>query len=150
MRQYLLQVICAAFISGLVQCLVQGGAAKAVVKLLCGIFLTLTIVLPLTRMEVEELTLPSLREGEGLAAEGENLAREARARIIKQQCESYILDKAASLCDGLQVEITLRDDTQVPAGATLTGRVSPYAKGQIQLFLQQDLGIPKENVEWTG
>lgn len=149
----MLSVICAALLVGTALCLVPEGMARAVVRLLCGVFLAFVIVSSLTRTDLEQilaLSFSDLAAGTELAAEGENMARRSRASIIKQSCEAYIMDKAAAFQGELKVEITVSGDTApVPVAAELSGNVSPYAKGQIERILQTELGIPKENLRWT-
>lgn len=152
MRQYVLSVICGSLICGTVLGLVPEGMVKAVVKLLCGAFLAVTVIMPLTRLDFDplpEFLLPDSLNAEGLTAAGENMARRSRAAIIKQSSESYILDKAAVPSEALWVEITVDEENSVPVAAELSGRVSPNDKARIERILQTDLGIPKENVRWT-
>lgn len=143
-------VICASLVTGILLSLTQGKAAQGVMKLLSGIFLTLTLLDPLTSLDWEEmLSLPDPSAAEAMAAAGENMAKEALGDIIKQECETYIRDKATDLHENVQVEILLSEgDPPVPVAAVLTGRVSPYGKSRIEGILLRDLGIPKEKVEW--
>ena len=81
---------------------------------------------------------------------GINEAKKAQNAIIKQQLEAYILDKATQYHVDLQVEITLsKTGNAVPVAVSLQGAIAPYAKQQLQEMLENDLGISKENQQWT-
>lgn len=152
MRQYVLSVICAAAICGIVLGIVRDGAPRAVLKILCGAFLAVTVASPLAGADferVQSFVFPDELAAERMTASGEKMARLSLAAIIKENTEAYILDKATAQHGDLKVEITVSDDPMpIPVAAVLTGRVSPYAKSQIETILRTDLGIPKENVRW--
>ncbi len=151
-KGYLLSIICAALICGILSGLVQSGFARDLLKMICGLCLTLCILRPLSRIRWEEwldFTVPYEAEARQTAAMGEKMAAGAMSDIIKQRAEAYILDKAASLNAELEIEIILNVE-QIPASATLSGKVSPYAKRKLEAFLETDLGITKENQRWTG
>lgn len=153
LRQYVLSVICTALICGIVLALVPEGSGKAVVKLLCGACLTVTLTYPLSRIKVEDMLDLSFEMGsaEQICGVGRESAQQAMEVIIKDRCEAYIHDKAAALGTKVEADITLsREEPSVPVAAKLSGRASPNAKGKLETILQQDLGIPKERVTWTG
>lgn len=152
MGRYVLSVICMALACGILLSLIHGDVSRAVVKLLCGAAMACTLLAPLTGADLilPEL-LPDGQDGAAIAAQGEKMAGLALRDIIKGNCESYIMDKATSLHEQLEVSVTLSGDASpVPVAAVLTGRVSPYSKSRLEEILQEDLGIPKENVEWIG
>ena len=152
LRQYVISVAAAALICGIVSGMVQNGAAKELVRLLCGLFLAVTALHPLVKLDLSnlgEFVLPYTQEAESVAAMGENMARESMADIIKAESEAYILDKAAELNAEITAQITVGDD-QAPAAAKLSGEVSPYARQRLEKILESDLGIAKENQLWTG
>lgn len=152
---YVLSVTAAAIIIGILTSLMDGkGGAAALVKMIGGLFLAFVIVQPIAKLDVSAMlsfTEGFARDGETAAAEGENMAAEAVADIIKTNTQAYILDKAETYRAELTVEVTLsQDQVPVPVAASLKGNVSPYAKAQLQKILEDDLGIPKENQLWIG
>ena len=153
-REYLITVTAAAFICGMVTKLVKGGAIAAAVKLICGVFLALAVVSPLVKIKVgklEDYTIDIRLDGEQLASQGENSAREAMAAIISEQTAAYILDKAEELGVTLQVEVTVSTgDYPAPCGARLEGNVSPYVKAVLSECIQEDLGISTEEQLWVN
>ena len=77
--------------------------------------------------------------------------REIAAALIKEQCEAYILDKAAARGITLEAEIRLSGEGQYPypTGVTLYGQVSQSDREAISAIIAGDLGIPRESQEWS-
>lgn len=152
-RQYLLQITAAAVICSMITGFTdKKGAGGTLVKLLCGLFMTLTMVSPLIQIRFSDFSdyFSGLQaEADAAVAYGEAESKEAMAAIIKQKMESYILDKAAGM--GLELQAVLYvDDSDIPNPyrIELQGRVSPYQKGVLQDVIINELGIPKENQIW--
>lgn len=153
MKTYLLGVVAAAIICGIITRFIgEKGTQGSMVKLLAGLFLTFTVIRPVANISLDSLT--DFTEvyadaGERAAAAGESLTKEALAASIKAQTEAYILDKAAALQVDLEVEVTLSiGDIPTPHTVRLSGKVSPYAKAQLQAIITEDLGIDKEHQTW--
>ena len=152
LRQYVISVVAAAMLCGIVVRLFPNGSGKQMGKLICGLFLAYTVLSPISRVDFSKLPDFSLRcmdDAEDAAAMGENLARDSMADIIKEETEAYILDKAADLHANLRVEVAVGEDN-LPAAVTISGEASPYARRQIQAMIANDLGISKENQKWIG
>lgn len=154
-RQYVISVVAAAILCGILKSILPGKDAMAgILRLITGIFLAFTVIKPLTRIELGDLPVLSfdyLTEAQIASADGEKIAADAMADIIKQQAEAYILDKAQSLNLQLTVTVTVSDGAlPAPVGVRLSGTVSPYAKSALARIIEEDLGIAKENQIWTG
>ena len=153
MRQYIISVTAATILCGIIKGMSEKTSCGKIMKLVCGLFLGFTVIKPITQIDLTQLTevsLPFADEAVHAAALGENLSEKAMADIIKQETETYILDKAAAINVSLEVSVTVEGDPPVPVAAQLSGEVSPYAKQQLERILWEDLGISKENLEWTG
>lgn len=153
LRQYLLSVTSAALLCGILNALIgKKGTIAAVSKLLCGIFLTVTLIKPLLNISVDNLM--GTWDGYSLQAQaavnkGEEISSDAVCQIIKQQAEAYILDKADSLGVSVTVEIKLSDDPlPVPESVTIYGNVAPYQRRQLCEILEKDLDISGEHQLW--
>jgi len=86
---------------------------------------------------------------EGIAEDGSKMALDAMADIIKQQSESYILDKALSIGAKIDVNVKMSDDNPpVPKEVILSGSVSPYDKQVISHYITANFGISEENQQW--
>ncbi len=154
LREYLLNVVAAAFICGILSGLFPEGSGKKLLRLVCGVFLTIVVLRPVVGLNPDFLTdsLLSLQsDGSRFTAQGEEMTDQALRERIKQQAEAYILDKAAELNASIQAEVELSQQSPlVPLSVTISGTVSPYARTQLEQMLLADLGIAKENQVWTG
>jgi len=150
--EYVLTLTAAALACSMLLSLLKEGTTKSFVRLFCGVFLTMTAFSPLT-----EISLPSVdsvfreyrRTGEVTAAAGENLAKELRRNIITERVEAYILDKAVCLGLDLQAEVTLGPD-DLPRKVRLRPEPDRENRQQLDQIIVSDLGIPKENLQWSG
>lgn len=152
---YILSVVSAAVITGILNSFLdQKSAQAALIRLMGGLLLCFVVISPAARLDfsrVEEFFEEYSLMGEAAAASGDNLAREELESIIKAEVEAYILDKAAQYQGTLSVEVTLSTDGMaVPVGVKLQGDISPYGKIQLQQMMETDLGIAKENQVWNG
>lgn len=154
LRQYLLGVISAAAICGMVLPLLPEGSIRQWLQLVCGIFLTVTLLSPLAGGRLEDL-LPSFPDyGEQArleAAAGREMADQAQKDIIKKTLEAYVLDKAKDQGAAISVDITLSDgELPVPVTAAICGEVTEKQKEILTSILEAELGIPKEAQTWIG
>lgn len=152
-REYLISVTAAALLCGILKSLMgEKGNSAALVRLICGIFLALTMIRPLKELNLQDFSLlPTglLEEARLTSGEGEEYTRQAKEDLIIQQCEAYILDKAQTLEASIQVEIQISQEGEpIPAGSIITGNLSPYARNQLSKTLEEDLGIPQEDQKW--
>lgn len=154
-RQYILSITAAAIISGILSGILgKKGTIGTIGSMLCGLFLSIAIIRPIAKIELsswsdwlQDLTL----DAGSYVSEGENIASDAAADIIKAQSEAYILDKAASLGLTLEVSVTVGgEELPVPESVTIRGAVSPYHRSRLETVIAEDLGIAKENQRWTG
>ena len=147
LTQYILTVVTAAMLVGILQSLAGQGTMGTLTKLLGGVFLALTMLSPVLKLEIPdpaEWFADLALDGESLAAEGEAMAADAKEDIIRSQVEAYILDKAGA---DLTVSVEL-DAEGIPCGVTLTGDVSPRTKAQLSRMLAEELGLGEEVQQW--
>lgn len=152
MTGYICTVTAAALVVAILTALSGSGTMGALVKLVAGVFMALTVVSPLLKLELPDpqAWMSGFEiDGEAAAASGQALADEAYQAIIKQRTEAYILDKAARYGADLEVEVTL-DDQGIPVAVTLHGNVSPAARAALTKELALDLGLGEEVQQWIG
>ena len=153
-REYLLSVTAAAIFCGLLKSLAANqGSTGGILRLICGIFLTLTLIRPLADIHPEDLDFFSdqIHQDAHAAVEaGEDYGKTAMARIIKEETEAYILDKALAFDTDITVEVTVSGDPPVPTGCFIQGKLSSYAQQQLKHILEQDLGIGEEAIQWIS
>lgn len=154
-REYLLRLTAAAVLCGIVTgFLGKKGTLGAIVRLLTGIFMTLTVVSPWTQVRIGDFTdyFDDLSaQAANVSQDGERMAKDAVADIIKAEAEAYILDKANSFGAELTVEVSVdSSDLPVPCAVRINGRISPYGRTQLERIISEELGIALEDQIWTG
>ena len=123
------------------------------VKVICGVFTAITVISPLTDFKIQDITdkIESyISYGDGYVLAGAEYAENTMEEIIKQQIESYILDEADRLSADIQASIIMcSDQSYIPHSVKLSGAVSPYQKKVLSEYMEDTLGIAKENQQWT-
>lgn len=153
LRQYVVSVVAGAFVCGIALGLFPKGSGREILKMLCGLFLALTVLGPVAKLDLSELE--NFYGGFSVdaaqtAALGEAYSEKALRECIKTRTEAYILDKAEGLGAQVAVQVSLSPDAlPVPAAVQITGAISPYVKYRLSEYISQDLGVPKENQVWT-
>jgi len=147
MREYLLGVICAAFLCALAGAI--GGEGRGLRKWAASLFLVLTLLRPLGLGELPEFTIgPYLEEAEAAAQAGAEQAQDARNEIISAALEAYILTKAAELDLELEAAVTVHPDG-TPDRVELSGAASPAERETLTRILTKELGIGREELRWS-
>ncbi len=154
-REYLLGVLAAALICGIAsEIMGKKGVSGSLVKLLCGVFLSVSVVAPLADLRLSALpdwTQDIQLDASQAVAEGNQLANAEYRAVITRQTQAYILDKAESLGATLTVEVTLAQDALAsPEAVTLRGSISPYAKQTLSRWIISELGIEEEALKWIA
>lgn len=152
MREYLLRVICAALFCGLVESVPTGSQTAAKLrKLLCGVLVAAVVVSPLIRLDLSAWSIPEdiLSEGQAIASQAEEAAREQRNECIRSSVESYILDKAEAMEVELNVTVTVNIDG-IPQAVILQGQCPDGIRAELSNLIARELGIPPEAQQWIG
>ena len=153
--EYLLRILCVAILCGIVsEIMGKKGISSSLIRLLCGVFLVLSAVSPLTSITLsplEHLAQGIYREAEDVVADGKQTAQQEYRTVITQKTEAYILDKAQSLGAEVTVRIFLEEgELAAPQSVAIHGRVSPYAKKVLSNWLTSELGIDAEEQTWSS
>ena len=152
MTQYIVTVTAAAALVSILLKLAGPGTMGAIIRLTAGVFMALTVLGPVWKLELPDVSqwiAVSAAEGQAAAAEGEKMGRDTQQAIIKQRMEAYILDKAEAYDAVLEVEVTL-DGDGLPASVVLTGPVDPYTKACLTRIIASELGMEKEVQQWIS
>lgn len=155
LRQYLLRIVAAALLGGMVRALLpKEGTVGAMTRLMTGLLLTAVVIAPLTKISLDswqDFFLDLDTDAQAAVAQGEAATRDSLQAIIKSRVEAYILDKADSFGATLTVEVTMDEGTPpLPAQVRLGGSISPYGRAELETCMQEELGIAKEQIIWTG
>ena len=155
LSRYLLSVTVAAIICALLTELVSPEKASGkIIKLLAGIFMSITVVTPWKSIQfsdIGEYIQDFNYDAESAADLGAQYRQAELQRIIKAQTEAYILDKAASLGVEVQVEVDVSDGSPpIPCTVRLdTKALAPYVRERLKTCIANDLGIPEEQQTWS-
>lgn len=150
--KYILSVSLSALTCSIIKSITgKNSSYSTIVNLLCGVFIAVTVISPLIDFKFPELKL-SVSDVTGEAAEiaeqsGEMADSEFR-KIIIEQTEAYILDKAAELNADVSVEITLAKEEPIPRAIVITGDVAPYNKSVLSQYLADTIGISEDAQIW--
>lgn len=151
---YIMGITAVALIGGILTKLSgQKQGSGKLLPVLCSVFLTLTILRPLSNLDGKAIswdTFDFSSRAEEISLQGQNMTRDTLRKVITENAEAYILNKAKEM--GLQITATIslsQDDVPVPASVQLTGAASPLEKKQLTSIITEDLGIPKEDQKWS-
>ena len=151
-RDYLISITATAIITGLATVLTKNsGSISSVVKLLAGLFMTITILSPIIHLPPStfQLYLDEISyDADHASLAGKRFADEEIEKIIIEQTQAYILDKADDFGAGLEVEVFVKD--LIPCSVSISGPISPLAKSQLSRYISENLGIPSEEQNWIG
>ena len=153
MKEYVLGIVAAAIVSAIAKGFLSNKTATGrIAGLLSGILLAVTVIAPLGNISfkgVSDFWEGLSSDASKYVREGISAAEKQEADIIKSQCEAYILDKANRM--GLQIAVEVELDDQngnIPCGVVINGNVSPYGQVQLGSYIEDTLGIAKENQKW--
>lgn len=145
-------IIAAVFVSVLLSITPDKSIVSSVIKLTAGIFLIIVVMAPLVKVRLSN----TINYIENIETDASLIVREAQTDtaneirfVIKQETETYILDKAADLGAEILAEVTIqKDGSYTPESITIIGAVSPLVKKQLSATIADELGIPEELQVW--
>lgn len=148
-KGYVLEILTVAFSCRI---LLQLLPKKELTELVCGVLLTVVLLQPFTRLRPEDF--PDIRQylpesPESLLAAGTEAAEAAKSTYISDRYEAYILDKAKAMGADIQPEVQI-DEDWLPVSVRIQGSMDPQIQKQLEHILIRDMGITKENQQWTG
>ncbi len=120
-------------------------------NVIVGLFMVFSILSPLMDMKWNE-AFPAIAAGDfsQVSEQAQFYQQQYLSESIKQQTQSYILNKAQELDLTIQVDITLSEAyPYAPSSIVITGHASPYGKNQLSEYIEKNLGISKEAQTWT-
>lgn len=154
-REYLLSVTAAAVVCSCIGAFFEKkGSIAVLVKTLCGIFVSLTVLRPVLNIslpDMENYISTYSADVQTVTEDAARSAANAQCEVIRQRAESYVYDKAAKLGCDISVCILLSEaEPYEPVEIQIKGKLSPYAKSQLSASITADLGIPEEEQHWNS
>ena len=151
LRQYILSLICAAFVCGVLKTLMRRSKSTTrLANIVCGLFLAITAISPIIDIQIPDFNtdISSVyKDAVEIASDGWRASQMDMAEIIKEETSTYILEKAKLHNMDVDVEVVL-DDQDVPKGVIISGAVSPYDKSVLGSYIDTMLNIPEEQQLW--
>lgn len=150
--EYIAQAVAAALLCGIIVSMTKHSSGGSIVRMLCGVFMTIVLIRPLagTNVSFLESILPDITgDAEAIASEGAAAAEDIRREYIKQRVQAYILSRAKTMEADIQANVSLDEDC-VPVSVSIAGRISPLSRSRLSQMIASELGIPKERQEWIG
>lgn len=151
-RAFILSLVCASLISGILTDLSQKTFFFKQIKLVCSLFLALTALMPLIHWRFPDFRQTDsffLMQAQEAVQEGEQIRIHSIADIIKDQSEAYILNEARAIGANISVEIGLQyEDPPIPFSSTIRGCFDASCELMLSRVLTHELGIQKEHQTW--
>ena len=152
--EYVIGICAAAVICAITLCFAEKGPMQPLLKLICGLILTFSLVDPILNLQsgdFSDLGIDFRSDAQEAADYGKQQAEKGVRQIIKEETEAYILDKASELNLEISVSVSLSDQAlPVPESVVISGTVPPYGKSRLSRILTRELGIAKENQQWIS
>lgn len=154
LRGYVLSVISVAVLAAIVKRFMgEKGTTAAIGKLMTGLVLTFAVISPVLDLNISDMSGffdAYTIDAQQVVQEGVEISSDSFSKRIKEKTEAYILYKAKQYDAVLTVDVTLTTDAvPTPKSISIRGNISPYAKNALQNMIATDLGISKENQQWT-
>lgn len=148
-KEYILSIIGCVFFCGIIGHLVSDLRHKKVVQLVSGTLLTITVLGPLSSVDISDYMDFEIEafSPEQYVDMGKQAAWNAQEQCIKETCESYISSKANELGMMVSSEVHLNEMME-PAIVRIHGQSDSTGQHALEVILEEDLGITKENQVW--
>ena len=151
-KDYLISIAAVSMITSIILGITKkNGAVSAIVKLLAGLFVTISVLNPLIGIRLgsaqtyfEQLSI----NGADAANFGQFAAEEEMKELISERCQSYVYEKARSLGADIVVDVYLHE--LLPSSVVISGAISPNAKKQLSDYITENLGVSLEDQQWIG
>ena len=152
-KTYLLSVIASALLGSFLSNLLPQGKCKQILCFAGTLVMILTVISPLMKLDSTKMarSIASLRiQTEQWRTGVEVQTRELQGKIIKEESEAYVLDKAEAMGVSISPEITLREDGAFPYPyeIVMEGTWSEEDRRVLSTLIAEDLGIPIQRQEW--
>jgi len=151
-KEYIASIVGCSLFCGIVNSFWDANHKKDILKLVTGIFLTLTILSPLTKKVSYNWNLDfgdNWPDTDQVISDGIRFQQEETEKRIQASCEAYILEKANLPDTAIDVDIQL-DKNQIPRAARIQGKYTDQVQTYLEMVLESDFGITKENQQWIG
>jgi len=152
--RYIFTILAGAFASSVISIVLDNKSpVMSMVRMICGLLLTITALSPLLDIQIPDLTKYYSHistDSKFITETGIDIARSEQMAIISEQTSAYILEKAKMLNLDLTAQVVCSDDAiPIPESVYITGAAAPFAKTQLSAYIAAHLGIPEERQIWN-
>lgn len=152
---YLLSVAAVGLLASLILSLLPEGPLRRSGTFVGSLLLILAVLSPLVQLDADTIAQAIARvrmEAREAVSGVETDNREILAAIIKEDCETYIWDKAQEMGLELEVEVTVEAGVNYPypTAVTLRGAVTAAQQAALSQWIEENLGIPGAQQEWRA
>lgn len=152
--EYVIRIFIASAICSVLTAILSEKASKGLIKVICGIFMTVTIISPLKKIDfpnvINQLKHFEVFEYDDAIAAGVSQANQSQEVLIKERVTAYILEKAASLGMNIDIDLTTSGEpSYIPNSIKIYGNYSPYSRKVLTAYLSEEIGIPEEYQHWS-
>lgn len=148
--RYLLQIVAAAILCGIIGNLCNSSAFDSLIRLILGAVMLLAVTKPIRNHQFFDIDFDFdaiTAHGEQIIAQGENSAKNAMSQIISEKVNTYVENKAS--CWGADVQVQTAIKNGIPDTITISGEVSPYVRTQLASWIEAEIGIKGEALDWN-
>lgn len=133
--------------------LIPKGPIRELGSFIGMLLVTLAVISPIAKLEpqgIKEIFRSMEAQVMDTNSTVERSNQELLSQLIKEQCETYILDKAVAMELELSVEVTLdaSETYPTPSSVRLTGVYSEEARRELSKFIEDKLGVALADQEW--
>lgn len=153
LKNYLLSLCAAAFLTTIAASLLPKGGIRRVLGICSAMVMAITALRPFVSLNANTLSqsiaqLEMQAEAARTGIEIENT--ELIAAIIKQNAQTYILDKAKSIGLDADVEVTVKTDAAYPypASVVLYADATAAQRKQLGTYIAETFAIAEEEQAW--
>lgn len=152
-KTYLMSVVAAGMLLTIMLSIIPKGIVHKIAGIVGGLLLVITAISPLLDFNgdvISQAVSKYIIEAENIQTGIEIGSKELLCQVIKDQCESYILDKADSMGMAIEIEIEMNEKVQYPYPIHVTVRGNWTVSEQMYLcrYIADSLGVPEEQQEW--
>lgn len=152
-KTYLLSVVATGFLLAVLLSIIPKGIVHKIASIVGGLLLVTAVISPLLDINeniISQAVSKYIVEAENIQTGIEIGSKELLCQVIRDKCESYILDKADSMGITIELEIVLNEKVQYPYPIHVIVRGNWTVSEQRYLcrYIADSLGVPEEQQEW--
>lgn len=156
LRGWIIGLVGAAMVTAVAMTVTPEGKVKKIVSLVCGLMTVVALLKPLVGFDYTNFSkylTQYKNDADAFSSEIESENENLKRQIIEDKCQAYILDKGKTLgITDLAVTVTAtrgEDGNWYPTSAALTTNADTEARGKLEESIEEDLGLPPEELSWS-